>query len=235
MKTTLIAIALSTLAFAATAQDMGVATGQNTDLEFKPGAGAKNLEFQFAPLGGSPLGISGIRFRHFSSPLSAVRANVFLGVSSTSKVTQDEDSDIEAKELNDYKTTFDIGIRPGIERHFAGTRRLSPYIGAELDLFYRYTRETSEVQVGSDVKESFKTGDGGFFRVGANAVAGFDFYVAQHLYLGAELGFGIAYKRASTIVTENSAGDKIETRTDAENAINLAPNVVTAIRLGYIF
>ena len=234
MRTTFVALALSALALSASAQEMA-ATADGTEL--KPGAGANNLEVQFTPLGGSPISIAGIRYRHFTSPLSAFRANMYVGYSRTAQVTQDEDTKNgnDKKELNKYNSTFDLGIRPGIERHFTGTRRLSPYVGAELDLFYRYTRETSEFQVGSDVKEEMTKNKDGFFRVGVNAVAGFDFYIAKHIYLGAELGFGIAYKRASTKVVVPSEGDQVETRDGSKNEVNFGPNVVQAIRLGFIF
>lgn len=203
------------------------------DSEFKPNAGSNNLEFQFAPLGGSPIGISGIRFRRFTTPTSAMRANVFLGINHTSTITQDADNN-GAKELKTKETTIDFSVRPGIEKHFSGTDRLSPYVGAEVDLGIRTSSKKQEVQNGTDVAENKIKNETGAFRFGINAVAGFDFYFAKKLYLGAELGFGVALNTPLKTKT-TSASTTVESKVDKDNTINFGPNVVSAIRLGYIF
>ena len=75
-------------------------------------------------------------------------------------------------------------------------------------------------------------------RIGLNLIAGFDYYVAQNLYLGAELGLGFSYKKMSTITSTmdplptgaKQAADEIQGST-----IDFGPNVVSAFRLGYNF
>ncbi len=171
-----------------------------------------NLEVQFAPLGGNPIGLNGLRFRKFLSETSAVRVNFFLG-GTTSTTPNAEAGDIlfmiagdevtNPNRLNDIDRTFDFTIRPGYEIHFDGTDRLSPYVGFELD--FGTGSQTSEVErfsrVGrvendqitiNDALQWTETEKQSYTRLGFNLVAGFDFYFADNLYLGAELGYGWA-------------------------------------------
>lgn len=206
---------------------------QAQDSEFKPTAGSKNLEFQFAPLGGSPISISGLRFRSFSSPTSAIRANVFLGFMNTSTITRDASTGV--KELKTKKSQFDINIRPGIENHFTGTDRLSPYVGAEVDIAFRSTKETQEDDgQNNDIVETEIKNKDGFLRLGLNAVAGFDYYFAKKVYVGAELGFGLGFTNPMTTKTK-SEGTTVESKANKDKTINFGPNVNSAIRLGYLF
>ncbi len=205
--------------------------------DFKPAGGEKNLEVQFAPLGGNPISIGGIRYRQFNSPTSAFRATAFLGYSSTSEVTQDEDKTDgnNDEELKDRKTQFDFAIRPGIEKHFAGTDRLSPYVGAELDLAIRTTSETSERQDGSTIKKDKRTGNDAFTRFGVNAVAGFDYYFAKHVYVGAELGLGLGLTSPSKIKNKPDGGTETESKVGNMSQLNFGPIVNSFIRLGFLF
>jgi hypothetical protein len=205
--------------------------------DFKPAGGEKNLEVQFAPLGGSPISIGGIRYRQFNSANSALRATAFLGYSSKSKVTQDEDNTNgnTAKELKDRDTQFDFAIRPGIEKHFDGTDRLSPYVGAELDIAIRTTSTTKERQQGSEIKKDKRTGKDGFTRFGVNGVAGFDYYFAKHVYVGAELGVGLGIKSPSKIKNKPDGGTETETKVGNTAEFNFGPIVNSFIRLGFLF
>ncbi len=171
-----------------------------------------NLELQFAPLGGNPIGINGLRFRKFTSETSAIRVNLFIGGSTTTDPTADAgdityliagDEVTNGARLNDIDRSFDFSIRPGYEIHFDGTDRLSPYVGAEIDFGMgsmsteteRFTQtgaiENEQVNVQTAVQWSH-TESQSYTRFGFNLVAGFDFYFADNLYLGAELGFGWA-------------------------------------------
>ena len=114
---------------------------------FKQSGGNKNLEVNFAPLGGSPISIGGIKFRKFDSTGNkAFRLNVFIGSSSSKEITQQEDAANNVAELTTKSSTMSISLRPGIEKHMAGTDRLSPYVGAELDITLASSKEVEEGQ-----------------------------------------------------------------------------------------
>jgi hypothetical protein len=224
MKKALFSIAILVAAASVNAQD------------FKQSAGMKNLELQFTPLGGTPLGISGLRYRQFTSNTMAIRANVFLGYMSKSTITQDANTANGAndKELKDSESSFEFNLRPGFESHFEGTDRLSPYVGAELDLNFRRTSGVSQSQPASDIVEVTSTNKDGAFRFGLNGLAGFDYYFAKHLYFGAELGFGLSYTSPFKTVTK-SGSVSIESKEGKDAMLNFGPNVNSAIRIGFLF
>lgn len=173
----------------------------------KQDGGEKNLEVNFAPLGGSPIGIDGIRLRLFNDDGSgAIR--VRLGLGGTNDVTVRNQSremgNTVVPELYDTKKSFNFSIRPGYEKHFEGTDRLSPYVGAELVFAMGSETLTKEFRNGTNAADNAdpakwstweaerKRGTSVF---GLNAVAGVDYYIADHIYLGAEIGFGWQTKK----------------------------------------
>ena len=204
--------------------------------EFKQMEGEKNLELQFTPLGGTPLGISGLRFRYFTSNTMAIRANVFVGYNNTSTITQDANTTNGAndKELKNSESSFTFNLRPGFESHFEGTDRLSPYVGAELDLNFKRTSSVSQSQPDNDIVETTSTNKEGAFRFGLNGLAGFDYYFAKHLYFGAELGLGLSYTSPFTTVTK-SGSVSVESNENKDAIFNFGPIVNSAIRLGFLF
>lgn len=217
---------------------------QDTPSEFKPAAGANNLELNFVPLNGKPISISYIRFRRFLTPTTALRLGVGLSMATTS-VDSVFDSNLTAdlKVTEKAKTSkFGWNIRPGYEMHFAGTNRLSPYVGVELDLAGQSSKEvtptglldpTTDVVYITETKNKSK---GGFFRVGAGVLAGFDCYITKHLYLGTEFGFGLQFVKYSDLkVTSTPAPATAVPDADQGSEFNLGPNFNSALRLGFIF
>ena len=166
--------------------------------------GEKNLEVNFSPLSANPIGIDGIRFRMFNSESSAIRVGFSVsGGKVTEVMSQAVPSEIDAKvtipELYSTDKSFGFSLRPGYEKHFAGTDRLSPYVGAELIFAMTsktYTEEyhtgNSAANIGDPANHSTWTAErkDGTTTFGLNAVAGADFYFADNFYLGVELGLG---------------------------------------------
>jgi hypothetical protein len=227
---------------------------QDAAPEFKPGKGANNLELNFVPLNGKPIQMTYIRYRRFLSEKMAFRLGI--GVSySTSKADSVFASNLTVDQTvtSGYKMTkMGWNIRPGIEKHFEGTNRLSPFIGAELDIAGQSSKEitptgldatgtTDDVVVMTEKNKN----KGGFLRIGANVVAGFDAYITKHLYLGTELGFGfqmLNYSDYQKTTEYPSSYGTVPTpdpgNPDASSQgkeMNIGPNFNSAIRLGYIF
>ncbi len=218
-----------------------IATAQ-AQTQYRPAGGEKNLELMFAPLGGSPVSMAGIKLRKFNSATSALRLGVFLGFQNKTIVLQDEDAPNSLSALNKKESNITIAIQPGIEKHLAGTERLSPYFGGYLDLSYAANSEKTETQLPNN-KVGYDQTKGGDLGLGLNAVAGFDYYFAKSLYLGSELGFGVAATLPMTNKTEslsiNTDGNEVTTSGDSKkdnmNSIQLGPNVVGQLRLGWLF
>lgn len=231
MKKVLLSIfTAAAIVFTASAQD-------DMSSIMKQEGGERQLEVQFAPLGGSPISIGGIRYRAFLTDRSAYRATIFIGYNSTTSPNVVQNSQGTDVELEDKESSFIISLRPGYEMHFDGTDRLSPYVGAEIDFAMQTSSsETQSLDVNDATITNTTKGQDGFTRFGLNLVAGVDYYVAKNLYLGTELGFGFAMTSNSDIKFESDApGFTAPDPTPQGSSLDLGPNVLGQIRLGYTF
>jgi len=201
--------------------------------EYKPAAGDNTLELQLAPLGAAPFSMGGIRYRRFLDATTALRATVYVGYTNTSEVTTQEGPGQE--ELRTRNSSFEIGLRPGIEKHFEGTSRLSPYFGGELDFAIKTTKEKEEVggTPGVAVEENIVKNEDGYTRFGLNGIFGADYYIAEKVFLGAELGFGLSYTKDAKTVTEPAGGSSSTEK--GGGSFTIAPNVLAQFRLGIVF
>lgn len=210
--------------------------------QYRPVGGEGNLELMVAPLGGSPVTMAGIKYRHFGSATSAMRLGVFVGFQNKTTILQDEDAATNLSELKKKESSITIAIQPGLEKHMTGTDRLSPYIGGYLDLNFT-TKNTKEETQGPNNKVGYNKDTKGSLGVGLNAVAGFDYYLAKSLYFGTELGFGVSaampMKNKTETVAFNANGDEVSTSGDSKkdnvSSIQVGPNVVGQLRLGWLF
>ncbi|MFD2246489.1 BT1926 family outer membrane beta-barrel protein [Pontibacter ruber] len=219
MKNTLLTVALAFIAtFSAQAQD----TLSTSTVSLKPVAGDRTAEVGFNFSYGTFLKGGQLAFRKFTTDTKAVR----LGLSAN--FNNDHPAD---KVTAVYGT---IGVTPGIERHFAGTKRLSPYMGAELPLSYTYSKYEDETK---SIKGAF--GEGGSNRanvgVGLNAIAGIDLYLLKNFYVGFEFGAGISYRNYQDVKVDFKE-DFLEDRTiEGRNSINFNTFTNGGLRLGFVF
>jgi hypothetical protein len=215
MKVLFILICSSSLFVAAQKQDKGNLT----------------IEMELSPLGSEPLKISSLRMRSFISDKSAIRMSAFIGGKSTPSTSVQGEI-----ELNSKTSNFDFSLRPGFEKHFAGTDKLSPYIGSELFFGIGTTNQSSQSVWGTDqimtTKNTGRTGS-----IGLNIVSGTDFYFADKIYVGIEMGFGfIRDSRGINSVkyTNPSDATMVNTKTKGNSTnLNWGPNYQGTIRLGY--
>lgn len=207
--------------------------------EYKFNSGDSNLEVLVAPLGGSPVFLSGIKFRHFNSSTSALRGAVFIGYNSDTEIIQQSMDMPEQEELRLINTEFSINIQPGMEWHMAGTERLSPYYGVVLNLGYTRMAEIEEYEFmdpsSGETSVEDVTSSSAELNLGLNGVAGVDYYFAKNFYFGAEIGFGVNYTSLLPEKTEDSAPDTEDSEIDRGGSIGIGPNFVTRFRLGWLF
>lgn len=209
--------------------------------DFKPTSGSKTLELQAASpfASGRPFSIDNIRARYFIADDMAVR--VQFGIFVNNETKQDTAA---GKVLKDRERLFNLNIKPGIEKHFEGTDRLSPYVGAELDIAIQSASSVDERITGPNdaigtvtVTGRNNRGDNGYFRFGVNLVGGADYYISKNLYLGAEVGWGIQSVSLSTIKTELSGFEGATAPKDFERGgtLNVGTNFIGAFRFGWAF
>ncbi|WP_207434117.1 outer membrane beta-barrel protein [Sabulibacter ruber] len=205
------------LAFGASAQDGG---------GIKPAAGEVTGEVQLNLTGTNTvgLGLNQLRGRYFLAPNTAIRASFILDVQND---TEDDDFS---------RTSTLFVLAPGIEKHFAGTERLSPYVGAELS-FTKFS--ANEEGDNYEIDGAWSNGGNNitnrnYFGFGLGAVAGADYYFARHVYLGVEFGFGLQYRKEGDVEINPESGPN--TTIDGEGgSLRLRPTVNSGLRLGFVF
>jgi hypothetical protein len=195
------------------------------ELSIKPQAKNWTGEVNLNPFSSSPVNIRYLRFRQFTSNTSAVR----LGISF------DYQSD---KPADDQKVsaTF-INLRPGFEKHFKGTERLSPYYGVDLDIAFK----TSKGEFGDDDVTTIKGAwsnngqERGFTRLGANLIFGADYYFAKRFYVGTEFGFGFETIKDAIIEVDLPGNQANPEAIKGGSSFRIGPNFNSSIRLGFVF
>lgn len=213
MKTKLALLALACgFTFAANAQSA-------TDETLKPVAGNKTIEVGLDLNGG----LSGeLRLRKFSTSHLAYRFGTSISYE-RAKVTEDA---IYARS--------NLNIAPGIEKHFAGTRRLSPYIGFAVPIGIstgHYKDETMEVKGAI----SPVGGPNKYFSIGLTGLAGINLYIIKNFYVGFEVGLGANYKKyndAEVIFKEDASNNHT---IKGYHDLNLQNFTQNGIRIGYAF
>lgn len=204
----------------ANAQDATTATTS----DFKAVAKSITAEVGFAPFGGTPLSIPYLKGRYFISDNLAVRLGLDIKYQHNAPT----------KDLT--QNMFQMSIVPGIEKHFAGTGRLSPYIGGEVNV--GFTSSSTDATVGgttNTIKGAWtdSTGAGvanrGNFHLGVNLLAGTDYYFAKHFFAGLEMGYGFMMTSTSDITVNGTVTSK------GGSNFGLGSNVLGTIRLGFVF
>lgn len=222
-KVLMIAVAACFIGSAAKAQDVYKQTG-----------GEGNVEVLFAPLGGNPIGINGIKYRKFTEANRAWRAEAFIGFNTNTDIVGEFDGD----DLKDTQTNFDLELAFGIENHLPGTDRLSPYWGYEGRIGFGTANQSSQSTEGfgdDEVLVESSQSDGAF-SIGAFGIAGFDYYFAHNIYIGAELGVGARFVTDFDTTIETTVGNETNTAEFPNgSSISFGPVVQGRLRLGVLF
>lgn len=187
--------------------------------EYKPGAGDVSVDFGLiGGLDNTSVGLAegGVfKARYFKTDNLAYRGIFNL------KTTSEKIKDVDVK-----NSSFGINLGFGVEKHFSGTERLSPYVGG--DAVLGFANSTGEATIAGISGEK----SGSEFSFGVRGIFGADYYIAKKLFLGVEAGLGIGF--ASTGKTTFKAAG-ISTTTKGGSSFSIEPKLMTGIRLGYTF
>ncbi len=210
-----------------------------TELNFNPFNGQINLNNS----------LNQIKFRYFAKEDLALRLGFIVGAEKTLNDNQ-QPYGTNNYRFKDEKRSNTFGVNAGVEKHFKGTRRLSPYIGADLT-FERRTLGQELIE-----GESILDIDGGWYqtvfnnngtyyrsvveyghtRFGIAALTGFDFYMSKNFFFGYE--FNIAF--AKTVYDEVEEQQKGTGTTNTNHFTDksdssFGPRITNGIRIGYLF
>lgn len=137
------------------------------------------------------------------------------------------------------ETSSNLLLNLGIEHHYKGTTRLSPYVGGDLMIGFGSQNETLDNTNGTAFTPGtlVETKGPGSFSIGLRGVFGADYYIAEHLYLGAEAGLGFLYARDGKTTTTITSGSSTTTTTvnSAGDSWKINPSVITGLRIGFVF
>ena len=214
---------------------------------FKPGSKKFVTELNVNPFNGNISlnnSLNQIKLRYFTSPALAFRIAVTAERASISY------DDRLPYGTNSYHRTEDrssttLGLNFGLERHFKGTRRLSPYLGADFAVGNKFSKQ--EIDNGTTVttiKGAWVTGSGnssqmtelGYTSVGLSLFSGFDIYPARHFFLGYEFNFGFNKMFWAdvdyTVTGGNTSGSNSENKF---STFTFGSTLMNGIRIGYVF
>lgn len=214
----------------------------------KPGAGDKTAEVSFtgAGLNNFNYAVPELRFRYFMADNMAIRARLSLGSTSTTDKETVKVGGADVAVERSVSSGFQLGLNPGIEMHFAGTSKLSPYYGAQLGITFGtaattdYTNATgggpgAYTGVASGDKASIKTGS--TFGLNIGGFMGADYYITDGVFVGGEFGLNLI-NLTSTGEGETSttvAGTTNTAKSGTASSFNLFGVFGSNVRLGFRF
>jgi len=241
-------------------------TNINSENDLKPKAGSFSTELNVNPLKGDLSfnnSLNQIKFRYFSTSGFAWRFGINVKVQDSSYSNKQVYGSATNSNVENSRKGLTLGANLGFEKHFKGTRRLSPYIGLDLSITDQSnSTESTTGQVTTKVKNAWysrvpyvyysaNTGyqtyyedlptQYAFTRFGINFITGFDFYMAKNFFLGYEFNFGLnttKYKDPETTVTGQTASSSSNNNTeyDTKNkSLSFGPGLMNGIRIGYVF
>ncbi len=175
-----------------------------------------------------------------------------LGLKSVSNNTFTADSvNITAgralQEVDSTERRFDFSISAGIEKHLGTTRRLDPYVGGELAIG---RIGATKIDANTDISDATGTRtiarviqrDGGF-NFSLNAIAGFNYFFAERISLGAEFSLGYVYSavggdESESLVDTPVSGSQVSTFIDRKaksSSKGFAVNSTAGLMLSFYF
>lgn len=220
--------------------------------DFKPNAKSLTTELNVNPFNGQVNlnnSLNQIKFRYFISRTVALRIGFNISrIDSVNNLNNPYGTNSFFN--NDEKKSTTAGVNLGIEKHFLGTKRLSPYIGADLSVTNKSSGENlSNSQSSTTVSNAWvysyysnntlitQTQQNAYTRYGINLFTGFDFYIARHFFFGYEFNYSISktnWKEVSVITTPSAGSNPSNSSTKNTN-LTFGPSLINGIRLGYSF
>jgi len=250
-------LSLSAWFFAALSVCAQTAPADTTASTLKPKRRNVATELNINPFNGTLSlnnSLNQLKFRFFASTALAWR----LGLTGNRISNFSENTNPYGNNPYNYKnerSSTTLGLNLGLEKHFAGTKRLSPYVGADLAIANKSSKqEITEKQTVTTITGAWREyiyngsnpnypilsqeAERAYFRYGLNLVTGFDFYMAHHFFFGYEVNFGFsqtAYKEIEVSLSTFGGGSPSDNNDVKNTSFTFGPNLLNGVRIGYIF
>ena len=109
--------------------------------------------------------------------------------------------------IDSTESRLDFSLSVGYEKHLGNTRRLDPYVGGEIIIGriggtkINATTNTTDV-TGTEKIQQITQIDGGF-NFGLNFIAGFNYFFAERISIGAEINLGYLFSSTGGDVSDS--------------------------------
>ncbi|NRS89301.1 hypothetical protein HNQ02_002227 [Flavobacterium sp. 7E] len=207
-----------------------VASAQDgTGNSYKPTEGTVTTEVSLVGgLNNANFNLNGgaLKFRYFLKEDLALRASLGIASQKDEVVTG-----INPNETTTTDKSSSTTFKAGIEKHFAGTNRLSTYAGA--DLIIGMNKETNEVSIQTGDYNNLEQKSSGF---GIGLFTGADYYIAPKVFLGVEAGLSfLSNKVKDAEYTSRTGIVTTSTSTPGSKGSEITTGVFGGIRIGFQF
>lgn len=177
-----------------------------------------------------------LKYRYFLNSNMAIRFGLGLNTSKEENNFSENPDGTGAKGTQVIKSSG-WQIMPGFEYHFAGTDRLSPYLGLAIGIGGgKDTEEWTNFDGDAYANGVSAKVESPYSMFGVGLLAGTDFYFAENFFVGAELGFLIdntTIKESTTTVSSGGTTNTIKTPEAKSSSMGFGETA--AIRLGWRF
>lgn len=200
--------------------------------EFKPDQGSIIAEIGFTPFSTNSVTLLGGQLRVVYVLSEQIELKLGLGFGINKDIYDNKLSGSEYRRETNRTSRFSIA--PGVNYVFKGTKRLEPFLGAEIGFAMLGTDSIVEE---NGMKTEVKNAEKGFNEVELLITTGFDFYVSKNLFVGVEVGLGVGAEFHKGTKTETTVGGHTDkTKDDARDVtVDFAPRFTPSIRLGWAF
>ena len=185
-----------------------------------------------------------LKLRYFNKDNTAFR----LRLGMNAKTNTYQMANTQGSVVSEIKTKdgFKLSFAPGYEKHFKGSKRLSPFIGGEFLFNFNGKASKTASNCGFANPTSLNIVAGDYYEykykptwvIGLGAYMGADYYVAEHIYLGLEFGMGLfqyGYNGESTEKYSRLGAAPVVNKTLSSNNLQLFGVSNGGVRLGFIF
>lgn len=167
------------------------------------------LNFQ---IGNAPIGltISEIRMRYFLKEDIALRSKLAFNFNQNTDYSYDGMMPNNPPFTVNQQST-DLKFILGIEKHFSGTEKLSPYFGAETGMgISSMSKDGTNTLNGVTYTENGQMSliNSGAFSIYGGLIFGADYYILPSIYVGAEIGYGFGYQDDGTAQYWNNGNNE---------------------------
>lgn len=171
-----------------------------------------------------------LKFRYFLKDDMALRLGLGLNSNKTEDVNNANPANIETEIRKNSNTLLNLGI----EKHFAGSERLSTYAGADLLIgFNGASYEYTENGYSYEEDATDLNGNNASTSFGVRVLTGADYYITKKVFLGVEAGLNFMSEKAKdNTITET--GNPTVTTTGGKSG-GFTTSVVGGVRIGFQF